>query len=46
MLAAKLADRARSEEWSYERFTQALLATEPSSREALRRGPHARSAVH
>ena len=30
----KLADRARSEEWTYERFAQALLATEQSSREA------------
>src|ERR687888_534681 len=30
----KLADRARQEEWSYERFAQALLATEQSSREA------------
>jgi DNA replication protein DnaC len=30
----KLAERARSEEWSYERFTEALLSTEQSSREA------------
>jgi DNA replication protein DnaC len=30
----KLADRARSEEWSYERFAQALLSTEVSAREA------------
>ncbi len=30
----KLAERARSEEWSYERFAEALLATEQSSREA------------
>jgi DNA replication protein DnaC len=30
----KLADRARAEEWSYERFAQALLETEHSSREA------------
>jgi DNA replication protein DnaC len=30
----KLADRARAEEWSYERFAEALLATEQSSREA------------
>ena len=30
----KLADRARAEEWSYERFAQALLSTEQSSREA------------
>jgi DNA replication protein DnaC len=30
----KLADRARSEEWSYERFAEALLSTEHSSREA------------
>jgi DNA replication protein DnaC len=30
----KLADRARAEDWSYERFAQALLETEHSSREA------------
>jgi DNA replication protein DnaC len=30
----KLADRARSEEWSYERFAEALLSTEQASREA------------
>ena len=30
----KLADRARAEEWSYERFAEALLGTERSSREA------------
>src|SRR6201996_655743 len=30
----KLADRARAEEWSYERFAQALLSTEVSAREA------------
>ena len=30
----KLAERARAEEWSYERFAEALLATEHSSREA------------
>jgi DNA replication protein DnaC len=30
----KLADRARQEEWSYERFAQALLSTEHASREA------------
>ena len=30
----KLADRARAEEWSYERFAQALLSTEHASREA------------
>jgi DNA replication protein DnaC len=30
----KLADRAREEEWSYERFAQALLSTEHASREA------------
>jgi DNA replication protein DnaC len=30
----KLADRARQEEWSYERFAQALLSTENASREA------------
>jgi DNA replication protein DnaC len=30
----KLADRARQEEWSYERFAEALLSTERSSREA------------
>src|SRR5215831_14765687 len=29
----KLAERARSEEWSYERFAQALLATETSARD-------------
>ena len=30
----KLAERAREEEWSYERFAEALLATEQASREA------------
>jgi len=30
----KLADRARAEDWSYERFAEALLQTEHSSREA------------
>src|SRR5436309_12556878 len=30
----KLAQRARAEEWSYERFAQALLATEVASRDA------------
>jgi DNA replication protein DnaC len=30
----KLADRARAEEWSYERFAQALLSAEHASREA------------
>jgi DNA replication protein DnaC len=30
----KLADRARSEDWSYERFAEALLSTEHASREA------------
>jgi DNA replication protein DnaC len=30
----KLADRARAEEWSYERFAEALLQTEVVSREA------------
>jgi DNA replication protein DnaC len=30
----KLADRARAEEWSYERFAEALLSTEHCSREA------------
>jgi DNA replication protein DnaC len=30
----KLADRARAEEWSYERFAEALLSTEHVSREA------------
>jgi DNA replication protein DnaC len=30
----KLADRARQEEWSYEKFAQALLSTEVSAREA------------
>jgi DNA replication protein DnaC len=29
-----LADRARHEEWSYERFAEALLSTELSSRES------------
>lgn len=29
----KLAERARAEEWSYERFAEALLASETSSRE-------------
>ena len=37
----KLADRARAEEWSYERFAQALLSTEhASTRGARRRGSH------
>jgi DNA replication protein DnaC len=30
----KLAERARQEEWSYERFAEALLATEQASRDA------------
>ena len=30
----KLAERARAEEWSYERFLEALLATEQASRDA------------
>jgi len=30
----KLAERSRSEEWSYERFTEALLPTEIASRDA------------
>ena len=30
----KLAERARQEEWSYERFAEALLSTEQSSRDA------------
>jgi DNA replication protein DnaC len=30
----KLAERARAEEWSYEKFAQALLSTEVSAREA------------
>jgi DNA replication protein DnaC len=30
----KLAERARAEEWSYERFCEALLATEVASRDA------------
>src|ERR1700757_3445636 len=30
----KLAERARAEEWSYEAFAQALLATETSARDA------------
>ncbi len=31
---ANLADRARQEEWSYEKFAEALLSTEVSSRES------------
>jgi DNA replication protein DnaC len=30
----KLADRARQEQWSYERFAEALLSTEVASRES------------
>jgi DNA replication protein DnaC len=30
----KLAERAREEQWSYERFAEALLATEVASRES------------
>src|ERR671916_1188290 len=30
----KLADRARAEEWSYERFVEALLSTEVSARDS------------
>lgn len=30
----KLADRARADEWTYERFTEALLSTEVAAREA------------
>src|SRR4029077_17442907 len=30
----KLADRAREEQWSYERFAEALLSTEVSSRQS------------
>ena len=30
----KLADRARAEEWSYERFVQTLLETEVSARDS------------
>jgi DNA replication protein DnaC len=30
----KLCERARSEEWSYERFTEALLSTEIAPRDA------------
>jgi DNA replication protein DnaC len=30
----KLAERAREESWSYERFTEALLGTEVASRES------------
>jgi hypothetical protein len=42
----KLAERARAEEWSYERFAEALLSTEQSSCEApRRRGPHPRRQV-
>jgi DNA replication protein DnaC len=33
-IEAKLADRARAEEWGYEKFAQALLSTEVSAREA------------
>src|SRR3954452_3986071 len=36
----KLAERARSEEWSYERFAAALLKTETDSRDS--HGGHAR----
>ena len=32
----KLAERARGEEWSFERFAEALLSTEISSRESSR----------
>lgn len=31
---SKLCERARTEEWSYERFTEALLSTEVASRDA------------
>jgi hypothetical protein len=31
----KLAECARSEDWSYERFTEALLSTEIAPRDAL-----------
>jgi DNA replication protein DnaC len=31
---AKLADRAREEQWSYERFAEALLSTEVAARES------------
>jgi len=30
----KLADRAREEQWSYERFAEVLLSTEVASRES------------
>src|SRR5207248_4691719 len=30
----KLSDRAREEQWSYERFAEALLSTEVSARES------------
>src|SRR3954469_17799476 len=36
----KLADRARAEEWSYERFAAALLKTETDSRDS--HGGHSR----
>jgi hypothetical protein len=31
----KLAERAREEEWSHEKFLEAMLSTEVSSRESL-----------
>lgn len=40
---AKLCERARSEEWSYERFTGALLSTEIASRDASRVKDHRNS---
>ena len=40
----KLAERARAEEWSYERFAEALLSTEHASREAHGGGGRIRAA--
>jgi DNA replication protein DnaC len=40
----KLAERAREEEWSYERFAEALLSTEVSSRESSGRRLRIRAA--
>src|SRR4051812_6861565 len=35
-----LANRARDEQWSYERFAEALLSTEVASRDSHGGGPH------
>jgi DNA replication protein DnaC len=40
----KLADRARQEEWSYERFVEALLQAEVASREASGGEPRIKAA--